>query len=123
MLSRPLAVFLAVVLCWSGFTTQEQALAPAPLPAEQAQAHPAPLEQPLPAGDALGSVEHHHLDDLPAQAQSDAGLDLTGLPLHTGVVSFRLVAARVEARDVSAHWTSAVLDGPHRPPCGSHTRT
>ncbi|MDO9095561.1 MAG: hypothetical protein Q8R98_29815 [Rubrivivax sp.] len=123
MLSRPLAVFLAAVLCWSGFTTQEQAPAPAQLPAEQAQAHVAPLEHRLPSGDPLGSVEHHHLDDLPAQAQSDVGFDLTGLPLHAGVLSVEVLAGPAQAIEVSSHWTSAVLDGPHRPPCGVHTRT
>jgi hypothetical protein len=82
---RVIAFFLAVVLLWSGLATVET---------PRALAQPSP-EQPHAfvhsSGQTAvqeGSVEHHHLDDLPSQVQSVALVespDLPALPIVFGI--------------------------------------
>jgi hypothetical protein len=62
-------------------------------------------------------VEHHHLDDLPLQAQSDPSAETPGLlpgPLMPGIQS--PVMAQLHTL-VPAAAKSPFLAGPMRPPC------
>jgi len=113
MPSRVIAIFLAFVLFWSGLSTIE---APSAL-AQPSQAQAYAVGQ---AGGAQalndGSLEDHHLNDLPSQALIDPPGESSGLlpaplrpaaqPLATAQPhTFRLVAAG-----------SPFLAGPLRPP-------
>jgi len=113
MPSRVLAFLLAVVLLWSGLSTIE---------APRAFALPAP-ERGLaisPAGDQSaaheGSVEHHHLDDLPSQAQSDPPPETPGLlPAPLAPSAQRMVMAQPHPF-ASGEAVPPFLAGPLRPP-------
>lgn len=111
---RAIAFLLAVVLFWSGLSTLE---------APGVFAHPSPDQQfaiahaggPAVAND--GSVEDHHLDDLPSQAQNDPSTETPGLlaaPLAALAPS--LVMATPHAF-VSTAAGPPFLAGPLRPPC------
>jgi hypothetical protein len=105
---RVLALLLAVVLLWSGLNTLEPARSLASAVPERA-----------PAAAYEGSVEDHHLDDLPSQAQSDP------LPETPGVMPALLVPSaqrKVTAQPhpfASDETESPCLAGPLRPPCGA----
>lgn len=58
MWSRLIALLLALCVCWSGLATHESAVASV-LGTDTVDVAPAPVD--------AGSVEAHHLDDLPAQ--------------------------------------------------------
>lgn len=114
MPTRVIALFLAFVLLWSGFSTIEAPLVVAPSSPEQQHAI---AHAGGPAAAHEGSVEHHHLDDLPSQAQSDPQTETPALlpaPLVPGVQT--LVMARPRTI-VAAQARSPFLDGPLRPPC------
>lgn len=92
MSSRAIAFFLALVLSWSGLATQERATAFAPIAAEEVVVVPAD-HGPERLQD--GSVEHHHLDDVPSQVQLQSLADLpallmagTELPVPTSLVAW-----------------------------------
>jgi hypothetical protein len=113
---RVLALLLALVLFWSGFTTQEQAISFASSNNEQA-AVGSPGELPQPVHD--GSIDDHHLDDQPGQTLAEGAMDPLPL-LTTGP------AAAVPALTMSrprpyamAAWLAPYLDGPQRPPCAA----
>ena len=114
MPSRVLALFLAVVLLWSGLSTIEPLRSSAP--ASPAQQHML-VDAGGPAALADGSVEDHHLDDLPSQAQGDATSETTGLlptPLKAGIPS--LAMARSQTFQLTV-MRGPFLAGPLRPPC------
>lgn len=114
MPARVIAFFLAAVLLWSGLGTVE-------LPRTFALPSSAPLHA---AGDAdrqmrsdAGSVEHHHLDDVPLQAQTDPVTDTPGLLAEAGPPAApprAMVHPRMAAS--AAAWPP-FLAGPMRPPC------
>lgn len=116
MPTRVTTLFLAFVLLWSGLSTIEapRALA-SPSPEQQhAIAHAGGL-----AAAHEGSVEHHHLDDLPSQAQSDPPTETPGLlpaPLNPGAQAVSMGRPRTF---VSNEAGSPFLAGPLRPPCGA----
>jgi hypothetical protein len=111
---RVIAFLLAAVLLWSGLNTIE---------APRAFASPSP-EQRLAivhagsqAAPHEGSVEHHHLDDLPSQAQSDPPPETPGLlPAPLASSAQRMVMAQPHAF-ASAETGPPFLAGPLRPPC------
>ena len=112
MLRRVIALLLAVVLFWSGLGTLE---APSALaqPSTDQIAHPGG-----PAGLNDGSVEDHHLDDLPSQAHSDPSAETPGLlaaPLASMAPALVMATPRTF---VSAVAGPPYLAGPLRPPCG-----
>jgi len=113
---RVIACFLAILLLWSGLATIE-----APrgfVPAPPAQNH-AIADADGPAAGREGSVEHHHLDDLPTQAQSDPAAETPGLlsaPLKPGIPPLAIVRPLAF---VSATPGSPFLAGPLRPPCAA----
>ncbi len=114
MPSRVIAFFLAFVLFWSGLSTFE---------APSALAQPSPEQQQAlayaggPASPNDGSVEDHHLDDLPSQAQSDSPAETPGMlpALLRPNSQFQATAQRHSF--VSAAAGSPFLAGPLRPPC------
>ena len=114
MPTRVIAFLLAFVLFWSGLSTFEAPGALAQHSAEQIQV----LSQAGGPSDLNdGSVEDHHLDDLPSQAQSDPPAEtpdmLPALLKHSS--EFQATAQR--HCFVSAAAGSPFLAGPLRPPC------
>jgi len=114
MPSRVIAFFLAFVLFWSGLSTFEAPSALAQPSTEQQHA--------LAVGGGSadlndGSVEDHHLDDLPSQAQSDPPAETPGMlpALLRPNAQFQATAQR--HCFVSAAAGSPFLAGPLRPPC------
>lgn len=110
MPSRVIAFFLAFVLFWSGLSTFEapRALAQPSLEQQHAGAQPG-LED--------GSVEDHHLDDLPLQVQGDSAAETPGLlPAPLRPSSQSLATGQPHAF-VMAAAGSPFLAGPLRPPC------
>lgn len=113
MPTRVLNLFLAFVLLWSGLTTIE---------APQALAQVAPAQQSViangggVASEHEGSVEDHHLDDLPMQGYSDPSYESPD-SLPTRVVPSALLTAIGQARAfTSAEIRPLSLAGPLRPP-------
>ncbi len=110
---RLLVVFLVATLVWSGFSTIE---------APTSAGHPAPGQHHAcadpydPCDTPHGSVEDHHLDDLPSQTLSDppaeppALLQATGRPGHPDVPHAMPHPYR------SAATGTPLLAGPLRPP-------
>jgi hypothetical protein len=116
MRARVIALLFAAVLLWSGLNTIETPQGLAQPAAEQAQviAHAAGLE----AGHQ-GSVDQHHLDDRPWQAQSEPPVESPGLmPTPRGDVAPRMSAAHPRSPRCAAA-TSPFLEGPLRPPCSA----
>lgn len=123
---RLVAFFVASVLLWSGFSTIEAPRGAAP-PAQPVQAQlqataavlaATPAPAPNPAAPA-GSVEHHHLDDLPVQAPSDLPADTPGLlPLPPLFKTPLLLTSRPLAC-AAAGVGPPFLAGPLRPPCSA----
>jgi hypothetical protein len=111
---RVIGLFLTIVLLWSGLSTIE---------APHVFASPSP-EQRLTIAHAggqaashEGSVEHHHLDDLPSQAQCDPPTETPSLlpePLKRAAPSLAMARPR---SFVSVAAGSPFLAGPLRPPC------
>ena len=116
MPSRVIALLLAVVLLWSGLNTIEAPRVFAQPSPEQRQADV--LAGGLAAG-REGSVEHHHLDDLPSQALSDPPIETPGLlpgPLTRSAPALAMARPRTFA---SAAVGPPFLAGPLRPTCGA----
>ncbi len=115
MASRVTALLLALVLFWSGFTTTyEQSGWIALANAEQIEVR----SSGAPAhGFHDGTVNDHHLDDLPAQAHAESVTDLPGLFLAPGETPATGLAM-AKPRSYAAPARSApYLDRPQRPPC------
>ncbi len=110
MFPRVIALLLVLVLLWTGFSTHEQATSLAAESAEEAWAG---------APQAAGSVEDHHLDDLPAQAHVEHLADVPTLGaqratlIEPGLATTRL---RTYAEAVAP---PPYLGGPQRPPCAT----
>jgi len=114
MPSRVISIFLAFVLFWSGLSTFEAPSALAQASPEQQHALAQAGMQPS-LDD--GSVEDHHLDDLPSQAQSDPPAETPGLlPALMRPTSLLQATAQLHTF-VSAAAGAPFLAGPLRPPC------
>jgi len=112
MRSRLTVFFLAFALLWSGFSTFEAPTVAAP----------ASLELQQDSADAggklqkhMGTVEDHHLDDLPQQAQGDPRTDTPELPQAMHKNSANASATSVHPC-LSAAAISPLLAGLLRPP-------
>jgi hypothetical protein len=107
MLRRAFTLFLAVLLSWSAFATQEGSL-------QAGQGFARAVMESVPAD--TGSVDQHHLDDQPGQALAEAGADMPewfAMP-RLGLV---LTAAGGKPRAApGAAPAAVVLDAPRRPP-------
>jgi hypothetical protein len=111
---RVIAFFLALVLLWSGLGTIEAPDAWAQPGSEPSLAQ---LEAERPAGTHPGSVEDHHLDDLPMQAQNDPPPETPGLmPAWRAPEAVPGRAAPPQVC-LTAGTGSPCLAGPLRPPC------
>ncbi|MES2716330.1 MAG: hypothetical protein V4795_11215 [Pseudomonadota bacterium] len=113
MPTRVIAFLLAFVLLWSGLSTIE---APRITAAPASEQTTSLLDAADPANAHAGSVEHHHLDDLPSQAQSDPPPDTPGLlpaPLAPSVQWTVMVQPQALA---AAETRPPFLAGPLRPP-------
>lgn len=110
---RVIALFLSLVLLWSGLATVE---------APHVLAQPAPepgLAVVIDADEAAlqhGSVEHHHLDDLPSQAQGDPPGDPPALPTMSWASGLRPAAVVLRHAPAPAEALPPFLAGPLRPP-------
>ncbi len=111
---RVIAFLLAVVLLWSGLSTLEAPSASAqPLPDQPyAMAHAGGL-----AAAPEGSVEQHHLDDLPSQAQNDPSTEGPGLLPAPLTATAPLLVVTQPHVFVSTAAGPPYLAGPLRPPC------
>ncbi len=104
MHSRALALVLAIVMAWMGFSAQEQiAEICSETLSEQAQTAPAPASGSL--------LDEHHLDDLPFQLLADL-LGLLG-PSEAAATAGLTVRPQVLP---PRGWLAPHLDGLHRPP-------
>jgi hypothetical protein len=113
MSSRVVALLLAFVLLWSGLGSIE-----VPRAAAQAPAIVGLADGGSPAA-AEGTVEQHHLDDLPSQALIDPPAETPGLlssPLAPSAHALVMAQPRTLA---SAELRPPFLAGPLRPPCGT----
>lgn len=110
---RVVALLLSFVLLWSGLTTVEPPRLGAPAAAPTAALRDASTL--LAPSD--GSVEHHHLDDLPSQALGDPPVEIPALlassPAPGGRVPKAVRPPPVASRTVPAPWLAGLL----RPPC------
>ncbi|CAN7325139.1 hypothetical protein LJR039_001662 [Pseudorhodoferax sp. LjRoot39] len=112
MRSRALAFFLALVMAWMGFSAQEQAAEVcSDALTEQFLAAPAP------AGAAGGSLDDHHLDNLPFQLLAD----LLGLLGPGEAVAVAGLAMRPDA-PVPSGWLAPHLARLQRPPIATIAR-
>lgn len=116
MPSRVIAILLAFVLFWSGFTTYEQAVLVEVTNAEQVDVRSADgLANGLPDG-AIGD---HHLHDLPAQAHAESVTDLPDLFLAPPEAPAPGLAMAPPRPYASRARMAPYLDGPQRPPCAT----
>lgn len=104
MRSRALAFFLAVVMAWMGFSAQEQA-------AEVCSDALSGQFLAAPADAAGGSLDDHHLDNLPFQLLAD----LLGLLGPGETVAVAGLAVRPDA-PVPSGWLAPHLARLQRPP-------
>jgi len=116
MPTRGIAFFLSFVLLWSCLGTIEVPRALAKPSGE--------LQHILPqSGGSVtaqeGSVEHHHLDDLPSQAQNDPATETPGVPVDVVKVSAAGPATARPHAFESGAVPSPILAGPLRPPCSA----
>jgi hypothetical protein len=114
--SRLVASLLVLVLSWSAVGTIEG------LP-RLAQHFPNQLAVLSLSGSTedghTGSVEDHHLDDLPGQPVSDTPLDSSGLPHAEPTLRLGNDGALRRPAAPSVLRAAPCLAGPLRPPCGA----
>ena len=114
MPSRVIAFLIAFVLIWSGFSSIE---APRVLAQPSTGHQQAIVHGGGPAAGDEGSVEHHHLDDLPSQAQLDPPTDTPGpLPVPSRAIS-RSAERQLPCARATPEAGPPFLSGPLRPPC------
>ena len=113
---RVLALLLALVLFWSGFTTQEQAVLFASASTEQVDSLPGDLPQPV----HDGSIDDHHLDDQPGQTLAEGAMDPLPLLMAQPAAGAPILAMSRPRPYATAFWLAPCLAGPQRPPCATH---
>ncbi len=109
MFARALGLFLASVLFWTSLSTFEGL--DACVPAQATQAFALAQDGPL-----RGTVNEHHLDDLPSHTHAEAQGEPVALP--AGPQPAQPDAAPAQAPSfLGRHPAQApALDGPRRPP-------
>jgi hypothetical protein len=110
MFIRVTASLLALVLFWSGLSAQEQAVSHGSPGMAWADVQ---MPAPSPYAGTDGSVDDHHLDDQPVQAQ----VDLPGLLQGGCVLPAPSLAMAAPAPLSMRTLRPPYLDGPQRPPC------
>lgn len=111
MVHRVIALFLALLLCWSGFATQEQAVALASASSDQ-------VEVGL-ADQAPQPTEEDHLGDRPGHAQVEGALDFPALVMTLPSAAVPFLTMARPGPYARAAWLAPHLDGPQRPPCAT----
>lgn len=109
MFRRWFASFLSLLILWSGFATQGETLSEA----RQELASLSSLllvSDLLPAAQVNGSVDDHHVDDQPGQAQPATQFD------HLGAVAHRCLAPSTQLAADWNGWQGATRRPPHHPP-------
>jgi hypothetical protein len=114
MCSRVLAGFLALVLFWTGTACHETEYVSQGL---SSSTWSAALAGDVPRGSrgGEGSVAHHHLDDVPAQAHAEAAGD-PGMALHATTAALPADAGSQVPDFVHPALTSPFAHPPQRPP-------
>ncbi len=113
---RLVATVLALVLFWSGVGTIE-GLPGGPQPFSE---QPSALASSSGTEEGQnGSVEDHHLDDMPVQPVSEPPLDSPGLPGVEPLLRLARDAAPRRPATASVLRAPPCLAGPLRPPCGT----
>lgn len=110
MLSRSFALFLALVLAWSGFSAWE------PLGALLLADRSAPALVADQGDRSAGTVADHYLDDQPSQSQGNPAPDLTGLPALLPAIVLAAVAADRPRLGALPALPAPCLAHPERPP-------
>ena len=113
---RVIALLLALVLFWSGFTTQEQGVLFASANIEQGYSVPGDLPQPV----HDGSIDAHHLDDQPGQTLAEAAMELLPLLMTWPAAGVSTLTMSRPRPCAMAAWLEPYLAGPQRPPCATH---
>lgn len=113
MFPRVIASVLAFVVFWSCLSAQEQAALLVPSTQEAASQ----LAGGAPADRADGSVDDHHLDDQPVQAQAETPADYSGLLLAGPAVQAPALVMAPPRPFSMAALRPPYLDAPQRPPC------
>lgn len=119
MFPRVIASVLAFVVFWSCLSAQEQA---APLPPSGTQEAALVAADHAPADRADGSVDDHHLDDQPVQAQGETPADPFGLLLAGPAVQAPALVMAPPKPFSMAALRPPYLDAPQRPPCTAPAR-
>jgi hypothetical protein len=114
MFPRVIASVLAFVVFWSCLSAQEQA---APLVPSGTQEAAFQVAGKAPAGQAGGSVDDHHLDDQPVQAQAETPADYSGLLLAGPAIQAPALLMAPPRPISMATLRPPYLDAPQRPPC------
>lgn len=114
---RVVALLLSFVLLWSGLTTVEPPRLGAPEAPAVALTDALTLLAP-----SDGSVEHHHLDDLPSQALGDQPVESPALPTSSRAPGVRVPTAVRPHPVPSRAVASPCLAGLLRPPCAGPLR-
>jgi hypothetical protein len=116
MPTHSIARLLVLFLLWSGFGNIERSHAFGQSTSESRISLNHSVGQ---SAAAEGSVEHHHLDDLPTQAFTDPPTDALGLLPGASMPNEPWLKA-VQPRDCPASpQKPPCLAGPLRPPCTS----
>jgi hypothetical protein len=116
MPQRVIALLLALVLFWSGFTTQEQAISFAPSTIAQIDG----VSGDLPQSVHDGSIDDHHLDDQPGQTQAEGAMELLPLLMTRPAAGVPTLTMSRPLPYAMAAWLEPYLAGPQRPPCATH---
>jgi len=109
MFARALGLFLASVLFWTSLSTFEGL--DTAVPAQAAQAYALAQDGPL-----RGTVDEHHLDDLPSHAHAEAQGEPVALPAVPHPAQPLAAPALAPSFQGSRTAKAPALDGPRRPP-------
>ncbi len=113
MASKGIAFLLALLLFWASIATQEPYSPSARTGSDTAA--DAWVDGP-PGNHAEGSVNDHHLDDLPSQAHAEPSHELVAMLPAAGHPRFFLGVALRPTRYAPVALSPPDLDGPRKPP-------
>jgi len=115
MAFRIIARFLAFFVFWSGLGAIEPVHA---LGLSSTEPHFAMTHSVGASAANEGSVEHHHLDDLPTQVQYEPLTETSGLLPGMPKAREPWLSMMLPLASVAVPEESPYLAGPLRPPCG-----
>jgi hypothetical protein len=115
MFLRTVAAFLALVIVWAGFTTQESAISLTPIGSESSAL--SAIDSSRHVSD--GSVTDHHLDDQPGSATVENLTDQPSLFMAGPSTRAPLLAMSKPHPYVAAAFTPVDPQALQRPPCAT----